>query len=139
MSPSPDPTESRQPATSSNGYPLAALFVLVAICAILLGLLTPVFRQSMSGGLDWELLAGVTFGAAIGGAMIGGIAGLFVRPWYVASPISAGVGCGAGLMCGPLFLTNSQSLPAVLLATVGGAVVIVGVALVVRLSGRETE
>lgn len=132
--------EPNSPAARRHvGYPLSALFVLMAVCAVLLGMLTPVMRQAVSGEMNWGWLMGCTIASALAFGFIGAKSGLFVRPWYIASPICGGVGVLVGAACGPLLVLSADSFPALMAGSIGGAIVIVGIGLIVRLSARETE
>ena len=119
--------------TSSNrGYPLSALFLLVTASGVVLAMVAPVLRGPCEAGTE-ELL-----GAAIAGSLTLGLLGLFLGLFHYSRwrGVLWGVLLGGvlGLLIGPMAFISPTSLPFVLLNSLGGAVVILGIAAVSRLT-----
>ncbi len=107
-----------------SGYPLSALFVLVAACAVVSALLTPVVRAVIAGSLTLEHVASASLGGAILVALVGGVIGL-----YHYRPLR-GVGWGAltggiiGLLIGPVTLAPPEAIGPLVTMSIGGSVVL---------------
>src|SRR5262245_1111070 len=115
-----------------RGYPLGALFVMVATCAVLAAGISPLIRSLAKGNVDameflWALGIGAASGLAVGTAL-GGV--------RFNEPLPAALGAVAGLVLGAAagmvtLLPVNQLAPAAAAMTAGCAL-IVCVALVMR-------
>jgi hypothetical protein len=107
-----------------NGYPLSALFVLLAACAVVSALLAPVARAVVTKDVTLDQVGITAFLGLILVGMIGGVIGL-----YHYRPLR-GVGWGAltggiiGLLIGPLMLAPPQAIGTLVTVSVGGSIVL---------------
>lgn len=121
-----------------RGYPLGALFLLVAACAVLTAIVAPIGRSVASGDITLlelivALIAGVIF-VAFKGAIVGAF------HFRVGRGIGIGTLTGAvlGLVAGPLVLLPVSAAIQIFSASVGGSILLVIVGVVLRLSsGKE--
>src|SRR5688572_21611306 len=93
-----------------RGYPLAALFVLVAACAALAAAITPVLRAAFQGDVDEGLLLGSVIGCIAGCMLLGAIIGMLNYRWLVGGGIGSLVGLVIGGVAGLLAMTSSKQL-----------------------------
>lgn len=121
------------PAPNHSGYPLSALFVVVTVCAILAAMLSPLAR----GQFDGTMLAGSTIGLGLLGLLAGFVVGATYPSRLTFIPLGSLSGLLLGLCLGPLVVLPVHSLATIFAACVGGAVAIVGVAVIVRLAERK--
>jgi hypothetical protein len=117
---------------SPRGYPLAALFVLVAACAALAGAVTPVLRLAFAGELDEGVLAGAVIASSFGCLILGAIVGVLNFRWLTGAATGAACGLAVGVLAGLLAMTPAKSLPAVAASLVVGSGLMVGIAIVLR-------
>ena len=123
--------------TSGRGYPLSALLLLVTASAVIMAVAAPIVRGPREAGWG-ELLA-----ASIGGGVLLGVLGSLLGLFHYSR--WRGVLCGAplggllGLLLGPLLFVPPASFPEVALTALGGALVIVGVAAVARLTSASPK
>lgn len=115
-----------------GGYPLAALFVLVTIAAVLTAAIAPLARQVQRGELEWTtpvLAAGIGALAlgviclVLGGAIFGWVRGML---------LGGLAGAVVGTVAGPLALVNSRDLLPVTVAMIAGSLLAVILALGMR-------
>ena len=121
-----------------RGYPLGALFLLVAACAVILALVALLMQEPKR--LD-DLIAPILISALTGAVvvmMLGMVVGLFhfSRPSGVAWGTL--VGGLLGIFFGPIMFISASAFPYVLLTSVAGAVLVIGTATAIRLmTGRS--
>lgn len=107
-----------------SGYPLSALFVLVAACAVVSALLSPVVHAVIAKVLTLEQVAGASVGGAVIVAIIGGVIGL-----YHYRPLR-GVGWGVltggvlGMLIGPVMLAPPEAIGPLVTMSIGGSIVL---------------
>lgn len=118
--------------TPHRGYPLAALFVLIAACAALAGAVTPVLRAAFRGETDEELLIGLVIGCAVVCMFLGAIVGMLNFRWLVGAALGSATGLVLGALAGLLIMTPMQALPPVAVSLVVGSGLMVGIALLMR-------
>ncbi len=124
-------------ASSGRGYPLSALFLLVTACGVVLAMVTPIFRGPQTAGLTELLVASLVGGGVL--SLVGLLLGLFhYSRWrgVLAGMLLGGV---LGVLLGPLIFAAPAGLPLVLLSSLGGAGVILGVAAVARLTAAPAQ
>jgi hypothetical protein len=116
---------------SRRGYPIGALFVLVAVCAVMLAGISPLMRMAEGEIESLHVLTAVGCGVLVG-LVTGLILGLlqFRMGLGIVLGVSVGaiIGAAGGLMA---LLSAQQMLPAAAAMTAGSALV-VGVAYVMR-------
>ncbi|MCU0874975.1 MAG: hypothetical protein MUE50_21805 [Pirellulaceae bacterium] len=120
------------PSPPSRGYPLSALFLLVTASGVVLAMVTPVFRGPQEAGWTELLIAAIAGGVAL--SLLGLVLGLFHYSRWRGVLSGMLLGGVLGLLLGPLIFASPASLPLVLLSALGGAIVIVGVGAVARLT-----
>jgi hypothetical protein len=117
---------------SRRGYPLGALFVLVAVCAVLIAGLSPVMRKTVEGKGDVsEFLAAILIGG-VSGLFIGMIVGLFQFRYVLGIGLGALAGTLIGAVAGPMALLARSQITAAAVAMTVGSGLVIAVALVMR-------
>lgn len=116
-----------QPETKNvnQSYPLSALFLLVAACAVICALLTPVVRAIVVGDVGGEDTAIASAGGAFLSMMVGAVIGLYhYRPFR---GLAWGILTGGviGMIVGPVILAPAESLSSLVTMSLGGAIVLV--------------
>ena len=117
---------------SSRGFSLAALFVLVTASAVVIAGIAPLLRDFEGHGFDAIEFLGVMVAGLLGGTTLGSIIGL--HHYRVGTGVSYGaaVGGALGLISVPITLLRSNELAPVALAMFVGSVLIVFVAAITR-------
>ncbi len=111
----------------------------MAACAVVVAMVTPILRGQVRVGGE-ELLGS----AIIGGAVMAAL-GLFVGLFHSSRANGMGwgliVGSLLGLACGPIMFIPPPKFPFIFTTAVGGSVVILSVAIIIRLttSTRQPE
>ena len=116
-----------------RGYPLGALFLLVATSAVLLALPALLLRESKRTD---DLLAWIAIAAGVGAVssmLMGGCLGLFHYSRLRGVALGICVGGLVGLVSGPVLFIAPSAFPHLLLTALGGAVLLVGTATAIRL------
>jgi len=120
-----------------TGYPLSALFVLLAASAVVSALLTPVVHAVVAKDLTGEQVAMASFVGAILVALVGGVIGLYhYRPWR-------GVGWGVltggiiGTLIGPVVLAPPEAIGQLVTMSIGGSIVLLITGAAFGFSARE--
>ncbi|MDA1052552.1 MAG: hypothetical protein O3C40_19010 [Planctomycetota bacterium] len=107
-----------------TGYPLSALFVLLAVCAVVSALLTPVAHAVVAKDLTGEQIATASFIGAMIVGLIGGVIGLYhYRPLRGASwgVLTGGI---IGTLIGPVMLAPAESIGSLVIMSIGGSIVL---------------
>lgn len=118
--------------STRRGYPLGALFVLVAASAVLIAGASPLARLAM--GEDFDIARGL-FAVAIGagwGVLIGALSGWLTYRAFSAAGLGAVAGFFIGAASGAICLLPGHELAPVAAAMTAGSALIIGVALVMR-------
>ena len=117
-------------------YPLAALFVLTAVCCVLASLLTFQFRHGEQNGVGAnETIQGVLGGAFVT-MLLGMVVGLFQRRPFIGVLWGGITGVVVGACAGPLAFLRAADLPALLGTIWMGSVLLVGAGVVIRYWSR---
>lgn len=124
-------------STSGRGYPLSALLLLVTASAVVMAVAAPILRGPRQAGLVELVAASIAGGVLLGG--LGLLLGLFHYSRWRGVLWGGLLGGVLGLLLGPLIFVTPAGFPEVLLTAVGGALVIVGVAAVARLTSVSPE
>jgi hypothetical protein len=112
--------ESRSRPTARKGYPLAALFLLVAVCALLAGLLAIGVRGAAAEGVvtraaATRMIAWIVAAASVT-AMIGAACGAIMHAHKgVGAVLGLLAGAAAGAGCGAVAATTAPRFLEVLL------------------------
>ncbi len=109
---------------AQTGYPLSALFVLLAACAVVSALLTPVAHAVVAK----DLTAGQVLAASIIGAILVAIIGVFIGLYHYrrlrGASWGALTGGFIGLLIGPVMLAPPEALASLVAMSIGGSVVL---------------
>lgn len=108
-----------------QSYPLSALFVLVAACAVVCTLLTPIVRAIVSGNVGGKETAIASVGGSLLAMLVGAVVGLYhYRPYR---GLAWGILCGGviGMIAGPVVLAPPESLDSLMTMSIAGAIVLV--------------
>lgn len=106
-----------------TGYPLSALFVLLAACAVVSALLAPVAHAVVAKDLTLSQIFGASFFGAIFVGIVGGVIGL-----YHYRPLR-GVGWGTltgtiiGTFVGPVMMAPPEAIGRLVTMSIGGSIV----------------
>lgn len=113
---------------SSEGYPLAALFLLVSLFAILTAQLTPLISSIMDNDLDEDSLFVFSSFALVMGIVLGFLIGLY--HYRIGRGIAWGVSTGTviGAFCGPIGYVSVRFPEHTLAVSAGGAVILLVIA-----------
>ncbi|MEO8498834.1 MAG: hypothetical protein ABI614_27550 [Planctomycetota bacterium] len=107
-----------------KGYPLSALFVLLAACAVVSALLAPVADAVVAKTLTVQQVGVASLIGAMLVGLIGGVVGLYhYRPlrgagWGV---LTGGI---SGVFIGPMMLAPPEATGELLTMSIGGAIVL---------------
>ena len=117
---------------SRRGYPLGALFVLVAACAVLIAGIAPLARTAAQGKIELPMLLGAVGGGIMTGFVLGLIVGAFQFRRTAGLAWGAAVGPVIGAIAGLMALVPGDQAPTAAAAMVAGSGLVVGVALLMR-------
>jgi hypothetical protein len=111
--------------SNQTTYPLSAMFILMAACAMVTALMGPVVRSVVSGnlGLGDVLVASVAGSAAI--MVLGAVLGLYHHRPLRGFAWGLLVGGAFGAVIGPIALTPANSFVSILITSCAGAVMLV--------------
>ena len=128
------------PATRDSfprrGYPLGALFVLVAVSAVLAAALAPSLRAVAADKLKWwEPLGAAGISVVVLGVIGAGAGALYYPHWrgLLVGGIAGGL---IGIVAGPLALVSPRELLPAALAMFVGSIIAVAIAAVMRKRGE---
>jgi hypothetical protein len=119
-------------SVTRRGYSLSTLFLLVAASAVAIGMVSPVLRGEAQVGVGDVIGASIT--CSMLGFVLGGLLGLFHYSRVRGVGWGLIVGTLIGAVCGPMMFIPSASLSFVFSTALGGSVVILGVATLIRLT-----
>jgi hypothetical protein len=120
-----------------RGYPLSALFLLMAACAVPMSMAAGAARAVSAGEFGKGDFASAAFIGCTVMTLVGAILGLHhLRPGL--GMIVGGVaGAAVGTFSGPVCLAPGRDFPSLLLVSIGGSVAIVLLAAWVHAAGRR--
>jgi hypothetical protein len=121
------------------GYPLNTLFLLIAACAAVLAMLAPMVQGRAGPGVGGNELLGSALAGGMVLTVLGAIVGLFHYERFKGVLYGILVGAALGLVFGPVAFIPISDFPLVLATSIGGALLIVAVATVLRLSTDYTQ
>lgn len=122
------PTPPARPA----GYPLGALFVLVATSAVLAVAIAPLVRELGKGDIEGWWLATTLIVGSGAGLLLGGFLGLLSFRGPLGIVVGIPIGLVLGLIAGVIVHVKQQHLPRVALAMLVGSVAVVIIAFWMR-------
>jgi len=120
-----------------RGYPLVALFVLVAVCAILAAMSAPVVGVVISGQVGVGTVLAVTAAAGLATSCVGVVVGLHHHRRLIGALVGAGAGLVVGLLIGPLLVVPPDGFFSLLFAALGGSVVLLLIGVITRWMSRR--
>lgn len=122
-----------------RGFPLLALFVLTAICAVLIGLVRPAlqFAAEDAASLKKTLAAAGLGMIALG--ILGAIIGAFDERRATGVLLGILTGSALGILVGPIAIVPADRLPSLIGASIGGSVVILILAALARFGARSSK
>jgi hypothetical protein len=128
--------------TVRRGYPLNTLFLLIAACAVVAGMVAPLVRGNLGRGIGVGevVVSGIVGGILLAG--IGALVGLFHYSRVNGASWGVLVGALLGAVFGPALFIPPKEFSLVLGTSIGGAVLVVAVAAAIRLTtdyGRTRE
>lgn len=128
--------------TLRRGYPLNTLFLLIAACAVATAMVAPLVRGSIGReiGVMEAALSCIAGGIVLAG--IGALVGLFHYSRVNGASWGVLVGALLGALFGPSLFIPPKDFSLVLGTSVGGAILILGIAAAIRLTtdyGRTRE
>ncbi len=120
--------------TVRRGYPLNTLFLLIAACAVATGMVAPLVRGNIGRdiGVGEVIVSGIVGGILLAG--IGCLVGMFHYSRVNGASWGVLVGALLGALFGPALFISPDEFPLVLGTSIGGAVLIVGIATAIRLT-----
>ena len=99
------------------GYPLATLFVLVAVCAILAAMLGPAIKAAAANRATFEMMLGAAAGSMIWFSVIGLVVGLYHHRRGMGAAWGGVTGLVVGLVIGPLLVVPIEAFPSLIVAS----------------------
>lgn len=115
-----------------GGYPLGALFVLMALCAVLTVGVAPQIRGLLKGSIDGSAAAVALILSALAGLLLGAVLGLLSHRSALGLLIGAATGPILGIVGGLLALTPPSQIPSTAVAMLAGSATIVLIAFLMR-------
>ncbi len=115
-------TESTRPV---NGYPLSALFVLIAICGILTAMINPVARALAADQASILQTTLAAIAVACVGLMVGLAIGLYHHRRMRGALVGMSVGIAVGVISGLLMLSPVTAFPTLLGLSLLGSMILV--------------
>jgi len=128
---------SKAPPTSTGGYPLIALFLVITACGIIASLIGPAVRAMSDGRIGVRDAINSSIASTVIVMLIGGVVGMF--HYRRARGFGWGLVTGAviGIFVGPLVLAPHESFGAVVALSFGGAAVIILITIAFRIASRR--
>lgn len=122
---------------SPHSYPLSALFVLVAACAVIASLITPVVQSIADGtvGVSEAVGAGVT--GTLVTLLLGAVVGLYHYRRLRGVLWGALTGALIGMIAGPVVVAPASAFPSLMSISAFGALVLVLIGAGFRLVQRS--
>ena len=143
---SPQPI-STQPVSTDNGgpaweaepqgFPLVSLFILVALCGVLMGMVVPLGEQIENGQLGPDQLIVSAFLGAVVLSVVGMIVSLFVHRRLSGVFLGGAVGAMLGLLAGPICLIPREGFSHLMVISVGGAIALLAIGAAARLTSKR--
>jgi hypothetical protein len=131
MSPNDDPRHS--------GYPLAALFVLIAVCATLLAMWAAAVRAVAIGQVGIEVMIASAVVTSILGGVVGCGVGLYHHRRAMGGVLGGANGLILGVLIGPLIGIPLDGFPSLIVASLVGSAVLVVIGVVSRLTADRPQ
>lgn len=122
-----------------RGYPLSALFVLMAACAIPMSMAAAAGRAIAEGDIGAQEMTGAALGGCVGMGVLGMIVGLHHYRPLVGVIVGGLAGALIGSMAGPMVLAPQRDFPQLMLLSLGGSAAMVTVAALLRLYAQRNR
>jgi hypothetical protein len=120
-----------------RGYPLSALFLLMAACAIPMSMAAAAGRAISQGDVGADDMALAALLGCTGTMMLGMIIGLHHYRPLLGAIVGGLAGALIGSMAGPVVLAPRQDFPKLMLVSVVGSAAMVAVAAWLRFSAQR--
>jgi hypothetical protein len=120
-----------------SGFPLAALFVLVAVFAILAAMLGLAVKAMVVGEVGFQVVAAAMVLSMFCWSVPGLVVGLFHHQQVRGVLVGGASGAIVGLFIGPLMAVPVESFGSLIAAGLGGSATLVLVGAVFRFTARE--
>lgn len=120
-----------------SSYPLATLFVVMAVCAIVARVVSPAIRSVISGTFQWQLLVIVPVLVGSLFTVVGFFLGLMHHRRGRGALAGALVGGIAGMLLCPVVMAPVSSLGTLFVMSIAGSMVIGIIATIARLATNQ--
>jgi hypothetical protein len=125
------------PNVPERGYPLSALFILVAACAIPMAMAAAAGRAMSRGEADGFAFAVAAMVGCAGTMFLGSIIGLHHHRQGIGIIVGGMAGAIVGSMAGPIVLAAPEDFARLMVLAVGGSIVMVAIAAAFRQSAQR--
>jgi Flp pilus assembly protein protease CpaA len=115
-----------------SGFPLSNLFLLIAACAVMLTMIAPLVRGRLADEIGTNNLVVASIGGGLAIMTLGMLLGMFQHARLAGVAWGTLLGGLIGLAYGPLMFLPLSNLPWLLLTSLGGAALILGLAAFAR-------
>jgi hypothetical protein len=115
-----------------SGYPIGALFVVVALCAVLIAGISPLVKSTEDGNIDSRFVVLSLAAGALCGIVVGLILGIFQFRLGLGIVMGTSLGALIGMAAGVMALLSTRQLLTAAAAMTAGSGLVVAVALVMR-------
>jgi hypothetical protein len=122
-----------------SGYPLAALFVLLAVCATLLAMWGPATVTLFTGGPQVAYLITCTVFSTLLWGIVGGVVGLYHHRRGLGALLGAATGVTVGFLISPLAVTPAGGFPSLIVISLIGSLVLVIIGVVTRFTANRPQ
>jgi len=120
-----------------RSYPLSALFILMAACAVVAALLAPLSRAVGDGRIEFSDAAEASVCGAVLVMLLGAVVGLYHHRRWRGLGWGILTGGAIGMFMGPVVLSPQAAFPSLLTMSLGGAAAMLAVSAMFRSATRS--